>query len=65
MSIDKAHLAVLAKSQCTTCHGGIEPLKGSAICELARQISDDWKVVDEHYLEKEFRVHSKKVGFGK
>ena len=44
----------LAEMKCVPCQGGAEPLKGQAICEMAEQISKDWKVVNEHHLEREF-----------
>ena len=44
----------LVKSNCVPCQGGVEPLNGQAVCGLARDIASNWKVVDEHHLEKEF-----------
>ena len=43
----------LIESKCLPCQGGIEPLKGQAICDLAKDISSDWQVINEHHLEKE------------
>lgn len=34
--------------------GGVEPLEGEALAELAAQLDNDWQVVDEHHLEKEY-----------
>ena len=45
----------LAEKQCVPCRGGVEPLKGEAIEQLARQLQPGWKVVGEHHLEREFR----------
>ena len=45
----------LIESKCVPCQGGIEPLKGQAIYDLAKDISSDWQVIDEHHLEKEFK----------
>ena len=45
----------LTESKCVPCQGGIEPLKGQAICDLVGEISSDWNVIDEHHLEKEYK----------
>ncbi len=45
----------LAEKSCVPCQGGVEPLKGEAICLLAKKISPEWKVVDEHWLERQFK----------
>lgn len=45
----------LVESKCVPCHGGIEALKGESICLYAKQISSDWKVINEHHLEKEVK----------
>ena len=33
---------------------GTPPLKGQALRELQSQLGNDWKVVDEHHLEKTY-----------
>ena len=48
----------LIESKCVPCHGDIEPLKGQAIYDLAKDISSDWQVIDEHHLEKEFKFNN-------
>ena len=45
----------LIESNCVPCQGGIEPLKGQAIYDLAKGISSHWQVINEHHLEKEFK----------
>ncbi len=45
----------LIESKCVPCQGGIEPLKGQAIYDLAKGISSDWQVINEHRLEKEYK----------
>ena len=45
----------LVESKCVPCQGGIEPLKGQAIYNLAKDISLDWQVINEHHLEKEYK----------
>ncbi len=44
----------LALKECIPCRGGVPALGGSALAELQHQLGDDWKVVDEHHLEKSF-----------
>jgi 4a-hydroxytetrahydrobiopterin dehydratase len=44
----------LAKQKCVPCAGGVPPLKGAALAEFAERLDGDWRVVDEHHLEKEF-----------
>lgn len=44
----------LADKKCVPCQGGVDPLKGEALEELAGRIHDDWDLVDEHHLEREF-----------
>ena len=45
----------MLNNQCTPCQGGIEPLKGKAIEELLKHLSQDWTVINEQYLEKEYK----------
>jgi 4a-hydroxytetrahydrobiopterin dehydratase len=45
----------LAKKRCVPCHGGIPPLRGEALREMAGQLSGGWQIVDEHHLLKEYR----------
>jgi 4a-hydroxytetrahydrobiopterin dehydratase len=45
----------LAKKECVPCKGGVPPLKGKELDELYSQLGADWKVVDSHHLEKEFK----------
>ncbi|BBL79474.1 putative pterin-4-alpha-carbinolamine dehydratase [Rubrobacter xylanophilus] len=44
----------LAQRECVPCKGGVPPLKGEKLEELARQLPD-WEVVDEHHLRRKFR----------
>ena len=47
-------MADLASRECVPCRGGVPPLKGEEITKLLTQV-DDWEVVNEHHLKKEFR----------
>jgi 4a-hydroxytetrahydrobiopterin dehydratase len=44
----------LTDKKCKPCEGGVDPLKGDALTGLAKQISNDWNIVDEHHLEKTY-----------
>lgn len=41
----------LAAKMCVPCRGGVPPLKGEELQKLNRQLPD-WKVVNEHHLER-------------
>ena len=45
----------LAKKECLPCKGGVLPLTGQALSELLDKLGGDWRVVDVHHLEKEYR----------
>lgn len=46
-------MSELAKKECVPCRGGVPPLKGQALTDLAAQVAG-WEVIDEHHLDKEF-----------
>ena len=46
---------LLAKKACVPCKGGVPPLQGAELEKLSRELGHDWKVVDEHHLEKSFK----------
>lgn len=48
----------LASKECVPCRGGVPPLRGEELRKLAEQLDADWKVVDEHHLEKEYRFRN-------
>jgi len=45
----------LAARTCVPCRGGVPPLRGTDLQELCEQLGNDWALVDEHHLEKEYR----------
>ena len=47
-------MAELAELQCVPCRGGVPPLQGNEIAKLLEQLQD-WKVVNEHHLQKTFQ----------
>ena len=46
-------MSELADQHCVPCRGGVPALHGEALRPLITQLPD-WKVVDEHHLEKTF-----------
>jgi 4a-hydroxytetrahydrobiopterin dehydratase len=45
----------LASKECIPCKGGVPPLKGEALKKLLAAVNNDWRVVEEHHLEKEYK----------
>jgi 4a-hydroxytetrahydrobiopterin dehydratase len=48
-------MAGLADKQCVPCKGGVPPLSAAEIAPLQAQL-DDWSVVDDHHLEKTYKL---------
>ena len=44
----------LAKKNCIPCKGGVPPLKGTQLDDLLDKLKNDWKIINEHHLEKEY-----------
>mgnify|MGYP002019356573 FL=1 len=42
---------------CVPCQGGMPPLKGKKLKTLQNQLGNDWNVIDEHHLEKEWELN--------
>ena len=47
-------MSELSSKQCVPCRGGVPALRGEDITKLQDQLAD-WKVVNEHYLQKSYR----------
>lgn len=45
----------LVLRRCVPCRGGVPPLKGAELQSLAEKLGGDWRVVNEHHLEKTYR----------
>ena|SRR5258708_15516410 len=45
----------LADKECKSCVGGAPAVKGEALKKLSQELDGDWKVVNEHHLEKRFK----------
>ncbi|MBI3666285.1 MAG: 4a-hydroxytetrahydrobiopterin dehydratase [Acidobacteria bacterium] len=54
-------MSELADKRCVPCRGGVPPLKGEALRELAAQVSA-WKVIDEHHIAKTYLFPDFKAG---
>jgi len=48
-------MADLSERKCIPCRGGVPPLKGRALTDLGAELGHEWRVVDEHHLEKRFK----------
>ena len=44
----------LAKKTCIPCKGGVPPLKGAKLDDLLEKLKNNWKIIKEHHLEKEY-----------
>ena len=44
----------LAKKTCIPCKGGVPPMKGAKLNDLLEKLKNDWKIIKEHHLEKEY-----------
>jgi len=47
-------MSELATKECVPCKGGTPPIKGRSLTDLQNKLGQEWKVVNEHHLEKEF-----------
>jgi 4a-hydroxytetrahydrobiopterin dehydratase len=47
-------MSKLAKKDCVPCKGGVPPLRGEELGRLAWEIGAEWRVIDEHHLERDF-----------
>jgi 4a-hydroxytetrahydrobiopterin dehydratase len=48
-------ISELAHRECVPCKGGMPPLKGQALADFFGLLGNDWNVIDEQALEKEYR----------
>jgi 4a-hydroxytetrahydrobiopterin dehydratase len=45
----------LASMECVPCRGGVPPLDRTEIESYLPDLGHEWRVVDDHHLEKEYR----------
>lgn len=48
-------MTALAEKECVPCKGGMPPLKGQELTQFKSQLRADWRVVNEHHLEREYK----------
>lgn len=48
----------LADRKCVPCRGGVPPLKGEALATVAAELGGEWRVVDEHHLERQYKFRN-------
>ena len=51
-------MATLAEKECVPCKGGVAPLKGQELTNVARELGGGWQVIAEHQLEKEYKFQN-------
>jgi 4a-hydroxytetrahydrobiopterin dehydratase len=51
-------MSSLASKQCVPCRGGVPPMRGAELQALLAELDNDWRAVDEHHLEKEYRFNN-------
>ena len=45
----------LAAKTCVPCRGGVSPLGGAEITTLLAELGNNWQVIADHHLRKEFK----------
>src|SRR4051812_23641586 len=45
----------LSEQGCVPCKSGATPLKGAELEKFSKKIGSDWKVANEHRLEREYK----------
>lgn len=48
----------LAQMACVPCRGGVPPFAREEIASYLADLDNDWRVVDDHHLEKEWRFRN-------
>jgi 4a-hydroxytetrahydrobiopterin dehydratase len=54
MVAESGETCELAARECVPCRGGVPPLEGEELDQMAEQLDNDWSVVEGHHLEKDF-----------
>lgn len=44
----------LSNKKCVPCQGGAAPLRRETSMQLQKQLNQEWKIVGDHHLEREF-----------
>ena len=48
-------MTALAEKECVPCKGGVPRLDGNELSRLSNELGGDWKVVNDHHLEREYK----------
>jgi 4a-hydroxytetrahydrobiopterin dehydratase len=48
-------MSALADGVCVPCRGGVPPLAGEALADFCERLGNNWKLVDDHHLEKQYK----------
>lgn len=48
-------MSELAQKECIPCKGGVPKLMGAELDALIEQVGNDWRVADQHHLEKLYK----------
>ncbi len=48
-------MGALAEKECVPCKGGVPPLRGPELERLRSELHADWRVMNEHHLERDFK----------
>jgi len=48
-------MSELSKQKCVPCKGGRPPLRGGLLTTLHQKLGNQWNIIHEHHLEKEFK----------
>lgn len=46
----------LAERHCKPCKGDVPPMKGEDLAQYRKQLGEDWNIIGEHHMEKEFKL---------
>lgn len=47
-------MSCLINKKCTTCEKGTKPLHGEELFNYVKELGGNWKLINEHHLEKEY-----------
>jgi len=45
----------LSALECVPCRGGEESMKGDSLERMAAELSSEWRIIEEHHLERQFK----------
>jgi 4a-hydroxytetrahydrobiopterin dehydratase len=51
-------MADLAQKECVPCKSGVPALQGAELDRLAREVGPDWRVINGHHLEREYKFEN-------